>query len=103
MSLVFSRLLFRSVFGPSLDPSWHHVVFNTQGGTVLQLYVDGALASSATMSARPSFSANAVIGWTDATWMAKFPGRSEERRVGQECSSGGWDDAYNDGSERARK
>src|SRR5439155_12998741 len=39
-----------TVFGPSLDTSWHHVVFTTQGGTVLQLYVDGALAGSATMS-----------------------------------------------------
>src|SRR5205823_7559213 len=62
-----------TVFGPRLDTAWHHVVFSTQGGTALQLYVDGTLAGSATVAARPSFSANAVIGWTDATWMAKFP------------------------------
>src|ERR1700716_4035115 len=37
-----------TVFGPTLDASWHYVVFTTTGGALLQLYVDGALAGSAT-------------------------------------------------------
>jgi hypothetical protein len=67
-----------TVFGPTLDTSWHHVVFATGGGTVLSLYVDGRAAGSATVGTRAGFSANPVIGWTDATWMSKLAGTIDE-------------------------
>jgi hypothetical protein len=70
-----------TIFGPNLDTSWHHVVFSVQGGTALRLYVDGSSAGAATVAARPTFSATAVIAWTDATWMSKFPGSIDEVAV----------------------
>ena len=49
-----------------------------QGGTNLQLYVDGSLSGAATISARPGFTATAVVGWSEATWLTKYSGLLDE-------------------------
>jgi hypothetical protein len=68
-----------AVFSADLDPSvWHHVVFTIQGGSNLKLYVDGVLVGSTTAPVAASFSANPVIGWSDATWVSHFNGTIDE-------------------------
>jgi parallel beta-helix repeat protein len=68
-----------AVSSADLDPSlWHHVVFTIQGGSSLKLYVDGALAGSTTAPIAASFSANPVIGWSDATWVSHFNGTIDD-------------------------
>lgn len=74
-----------AVIGPQLDPSvWHHVVFVTQAtpdGSALRLYVDGQDLGSASVPARQAFSAPAVIGWSDATWLAHLDGSVQDVAV----------------------
>ncbi|MDQ6672251.1 MAG: right-handed parallel beta-helix repeat-containing protein [Chloroflexota bacterium] len=68
-----------AVLSSSVDTTtWHHVVFSVQGGTKLAMYVDGALSASATVPATSAFSASAVLGWSDATWLNKFGGTVDE-------------------------
>ncbi|MBV9173877.1 MAG: right-handed parallel beta-helix repeat-containing protein [Chloroflexi bacterium] len=58
--------------------TWHYVVFTTQGGNNLALYVDGVLAGSATIQSVSGFTANPVLGWSDDTGFQKFAGSLDE-------------------------
>jgi hypothetical protein len=68
-----------AITSSSVDTTnWHHVVFTSQGGTSLSLFVDGLASGTATVPATSAFSANTVLGWSDATWLTKFGGGLDE-------------------------
>jgi nitrous oxidase accessory protein NosD len=66
----------------ALDPTvWHHVVFVTHATNMLTLYVDGALAASATAPGGTSFGGTVSIGWSGAQWLPHFAGTVQEVAV----------------------
>jgi parallel beta-helix repeat protein len=71
-----------SVQSPVLDPTvWHHVVFVVQGTDKLSLYVDGALAGSASTPPGSTFTGTAVLAWSNARWLPHFGGSMAEAAI----------------------
>ena len=56
--------LSRSAAHRSTPLAWHHVVFSTQGGAVLRLYVDGAFRGRQQSPAGPGLRRQCVVGWS---------------------------------------